>query len=45
MTLEQLGSLGEFISAVAVLATLVYLAVQVRQAKKMLVIETRRTSQ
>ena len=42
MTIEELGSLGELISAIAVLATLVYLAVQVRQAKDMLVIETRR---
>ena len=42
MTIAELGSLGELISGVAVLATLVYLAVQVRQAKDMLVIETRR---
>jgi len=42
MTIEQLGSLGELISAMAVLATLVYLSVQVRQAKDMFTIETRR---
>ena len=33
MTLSELGSLGELISAFAVLVTLVYLSVQVRQAK------------
>ena len=32
-TIQDLGALGEFLSSVAVLATLVYLAVQVRQAK------------
>lgn len=42
MTIEQLGSLGELISAMAVLATLVYLSVQIRQAKDMFTIETRR---
>ncbi len=31
MTIEQLGSTGEFIAALATLATLVYLAVQIRQ--------------
>ena len=33
MTISELGSLGEFVSAVAVLVTLIYLSVQVRQAK------------
>jgi hypothetical protein len=42
MTIEQLGSLGELIGAIAVLATLVYLSVQIRQAKDMFTIETRR---
>jgi hypothetical protein len=31
VTLQDLGSLGEFVAAVATLATLVYLAVQIRQ--------------
>ena len=31
-----LGNLGEFIGSVAVLATLIYLAVQVRQSKELL---------
>ena len=43
MTIEQLGSLGELISAIVVLFTLLYLAIQVRQAKNMLLIEARRS--
>ena len=31
MNLEELGNLGEFIAAIATLATLVYLALQIRQ--------------
>lgn len=31
MSLEQLGSLGEFVAAIATLATLVYLAYQIKQ--------------
>ncbi len=31
MTIEQLGSLGEFVAAIATIATLIYLAVQVRR--------------
>ena len=31
MTISQLGSLGEFLSSIAVLITLVYLAMQIRQ--------------
>ncbi len=31
MTIEELGSLGEFVAALATLATLVYLALQIRQ--------------
>ena len=31
MTLMELGALGEFVGAIAVVATLVYLAVQIRQ--------------
>ncbi len=31
MTLEDLGNLGEFLSAIAVVVSLVYLAIQIRQ--------------
>ena len=31
MTLQDLGSIGEFIAAIATLITLIYLAVQIRQ--------------
>ncbi len=31
MTIQDLGSIGEFVAAIATLATLVYLAVQIRQ--------------
>jgi hypothetical protein len=31
MTIEQLGSLGEFLGSIAVLVTLIYLAIQIRQ--------------
>lgn len=34
MSISELGSIGEFISGVAVLVTLIYLAVQVRQTRK-----------
>ena len=33
---ELLGNLGEFAGSIAVLATLIYLAVQVRQSKELL---------
>jgi hypothetical protein len=33
VTISELGSLGEFISSIAVLVTLVYLAIQVRHAR------------
>ena len=33
MSIQELGSIGEFISSIAVLITLIYLAVQVRQTK------------
>ena len=36
MTIQELGSAGEFVAAIATLATLVYLAVQVRQNTKAL---------
>ena len=34
MTIQDLGSIGEFIAAIATLATLVYLAIQIRQNTK-----------
>ncbi len=33
MTLQELGSIGEFVSGIVILITLVYLAMQVRQVK------------
>ena len=36
MTLEDLGNLGDFIGGLAVIATLAYLAVQIRQNTKLL---------
>ena len=35
MTLQNLGSIGEFVTAIATLVTLVYVAVQIRQNTKM----------
>jgi hypothetical protein len=40
MTLSDLGNLGEFISAVAVVVSLLYLAVQVRQNTRMMRVST-----
>lgn len=34
MTLMELGALGEFVGAIAVVVTLVYLAVQIRQSNQ-----------
>ena len=36
MTLEDLGNLGDFIGGIAVIVTLIYLAVQVRQNNRLL---------
>ena len=36
MTIGQLGSVGEFIAAIATLATLIYLALQIRQTSQLL---------
>ena len=36
MNWEQLGAIGELVSGIAVLATLLYLAVQIRQAKNVM---------
>ena len=40
MTIQDLGSLGEFIAAIATLGTLVYLAVQIRQNTRMMRVST-----
>ncbi len=37
MTLEDLGNVGEFVGALAVVASLIYLAVQLRQSTKQMV--------
>jgi hypothetical protein len=34
MNIQELGSLGEFVSAIAVMATLIYLAIQTRLTRK-----------
>ena len=36
MTIEQLGSIGEFVGAIGVIITLIYLAIQIRQNTAML---------
>ncbi|MDJ0652568.1 MAG: hypothetical protein QNJ40_00315 [Xanthomonadales bacterium] len=41
MTIQELGSLGEFIASIAVLVTLVYLAIQVRHANVLAKAQTR----
>ena len=41
MSIQELGSLGEFIAAIAVLVTLVYLALQVRHANSLARAQTR----
>ena len=44
MTIEQLGSLGELIAAIATVATLIYLALQIRASTKISRAESRRTT-
>lgn len=44
MTIQELGSIGEFISSIAVLLTLIYLAVQVRQARNATIASTMQTN-
>ena len=34
MTIEQLGSIGEFVAAIATIITLIYLAIQIRASSK-----------
>jgi hypothetical protein len=43
VTITELGSLGEFISSLVVLATLIYLAVQVRQSNRLSRAQARQT--
>ena len=42
MTLEQLGNLGELVGAVAVIVSLLYLAVQIRQSRRVSQFEAHR---
>jgi hypothetical protein len=44
MTIQELGSLGEFVAAVATLATLVYLALQIRANTTAVRAESRRAA-
>jgi hypothetical protein len=44
MTIQELGSIGEFISSFAVLITVIYLAVQIRQARNATVASTMQTN-
>ena len=34
MTVTELGSVGEFVSAIAILITLIYLAIQIRRNRR-----------
>ena len=43
MSIQDLGSIGEFVAAIATLATLVYLAIQIRQNTKQVEEGTRAT--
>ena len=40
MTLEDLGNIGEFVAAIAVVVSLVYLAFQIRQGSRQIVQNT-----
>ena len=44
MSIQELGSIGEFISSIAVLVTLIYLAMQVRQTRNATVASTMQTN-
>ena len=44
MTIQELGSIGEFISSIVVLITLIYLAVQVRQTRNATIASTMQTN-
>ena len=41
MTLEELGNIGEFVGAIATVATLAYLALQIRQNSRIIRAQTR----
>jgi hypothetical protein len=45
MTIEQMGSLGELIAAIATIATLLYLSIQIRANTNATRVESRRTTQ
>ena len=42
-SIENLGSLGEFVSSIAVVVTLMYLAIQTKQTQKMIRGQTRQS--
>ncbi len=44
MTIEQLGSIGELVAAVATVATLIYLSLQIRASTKISRVESRRAT-
>ena len=44
MTIQELGSIGEFVSSIAVLVTLIYLALQIRQNRQATVASTMQTN-
>ena len=44
MTIQELGSIGEFVSSIVVLITLIYLAVQVRQTRNTTIASTMQTN-
>ena len=44
MTIQELGSIGEFVSSIVVLITLIYVAVQVRQTRNATVASTMQTN-
>ena len=43
LSIQDLGSVGEFVSSIAVILTLIYLAVQTRQTQKMIRGQTRQS--
>ena len=45
MNIQELGSLGELIAAIATIATLLYLSIQIRANTKATHLESRRTTQ
>ncbi len=41
MTIQELGSIGEFVAAIATIATLAYLAIQIRAGARASVVEAK----